>query len=109
MTDPVRFESRRAAAASKRRLWSRYLDRISLRSAASTKCVSASPDGALEGVVARSGERSSQGRTAVGLYVGGGTYAGSARGSSTAASRIVSRSIGVIEPARISSAKWQAT
>ena len=41
ITDPVRFEFLRAAAASNRRLWSRYRFRISLRSAASTKCVSA--------------------------------------------------------------------
>ena len=40
MTAPVRFEFRRAAAASNRRLWSRYRFRISLRSAASTLYVS---------------------------------------------------------------------
>ena len=43
MTAPVRFEFRRAAAASNRRLWSRYRFRISLRSAASTECVSVLP------------------------------------------------------------------
>jgi hypothetical protein len=41
MTDPVGFALRRAAAASNRRLWSRYRLRISLRSAASTASVSA--------------------------------------------------------------------